>query len=56
MFRHLIGDLIALEHVSEHIDLEPEALGHPDEHHDLVAPVRVGVDPNPPLHDVDQRF
>ncbi len=50
--RHLVGDLVALQHVGERVDLEAEALRHAHEHDDLVAAVGVRVHPNSPGHDV----
>ena len=51
---HLVGDLVTLQDVGEHVDLEPELLGHTHEHHDFIAPVRVGDDSDSALHDFNQ--
>ena len=50
----LVGDLVALEHVLEGLDLEPELLGEPQELEDLVGAVAVRVDQPLAFENLDQ--
>ena len=56
MGRDLVGHLVALEHVLQRPDPEPEVFRDPQQHQDLVGAVRVGVNEDVARQDLGQRF
>ena len=56
VLRDLVGDLVALEHVLEGVDLEPELVGDADQHEDLVGAIAVRVHLEIAVQNVDERF
>ena len=56
MRRHLVGDLVAFEHVLERGDVEAELVGQAHQHQDLVLPVGVAVDQPLAAQDLGEGF
>ena len=56
MFRHLIGDLVTLEHMLKCIDLETDLVGDTHQTQDFVRAVRVGVHKTLAVQYLDQCF
>ncbi len=54
--RHLVGDLVAFEHVLEGGDLESHLVGDANQHQDLVGAVGVGVHEPLAFEDLDERL